>query len=335
MRASAPPAARTAGPTIGMSSDVIVLDWPRPHYEPSPQASRTLLPRRRRAARRLDAPVVGPVTTSTGIEDVIQISKHRRSDDPAWFDAWFSRHRSVRRTSAGASRGLRSRRGRTSSPSSAVAFPDQPRSAYLRNTDRRRLGRRRGGASRSSTSTPSRGGGRRVAAAVRGPQRVPHRRPHLHPRHRRAAATARGLWTHTRGMRKFGRPDLHDPPPARRRTTLATPPSATAASLLNGIANYLAGGAVVRRRPDDAPAVLRRDRRVPRRRTIPDDAEAFRRAVARGLRDRPGRRAYRSPAIRSDAAADRWRELTFQRKSRTALYREFVDESPKDFTLEM
>ena len=186
---------------------MIVPDWPRPHYEPSPQGpelfylvvgeqpegSTLQLSRARHHVDR--------------IEDAIQISKHSRRDDPAWFDAWFSGtlggylDEAFREDSEPVRRchQLTVVRG---------SFPDQPSLAYLRNTV-------------GVVSAVAEAG----ALAVFDVYAFTWWRPdewrrrfvdrsefriddHIfipvtdEPRHRP------GLWSHTRGMRKFGRPDI-------------------------------------------------------------------------------------------------------------------------------
>ena len=226
-----------------MARDVIVPEWPRPHYEPSaqgaelfylvvgeqPEGSTLQLSRARHHVDR--------------IEDAIQISKHRRSDDPAWFDAWFSG-----RLGGYLDEALReeSEAVRRSNQLTVVrgSFPDQDSLGYLRNT----VGVVSAVAEAGALAifdfyafTWWRPEEWRRRFVDRSEFRVDE---HIfipvadEPRHRP------GLWTHTRGMRKFGRPDLH----VRRLPgpyDMSNPAIRDSGTILSGIANYLAGGAVV------------------------------------------------------------------------------------------
>jgi hypothetical protein len=226
-----------------MASDVIVPHWPRPHYDPSPQGPELFY------LIVGEQPEGSTLQLSRGrhhidrIEESIRISKHRRSDDPAWFDAWFSGH-----LGAYLDQALRedSEPVRRSNQLTVVrgSFPDQPSLGYLRNT----LGVVSAVADAGALAifdvysfTWWRPDEWRSRFVDRSEFRIDE---HIfipvtdEPRHRP------GLWTHTRGMRKFGRPDLHIrhlPGPY----DTSNPAIRDSGTLLNGIANYLAGGAVV------------------------------------------------------------------------------------------
>lgn len=226
-----------------MASDVTIPGWPRPHYQASPQRpelfylvvgeqpeGETL--HLSRARHHVDR-----------IEPDLQISKHRRSDDPAWFDAWFSgnlgrlideafREESEAVRAAGALTAVRG------------SFPDQDSLGYLRNT----IGVVSAVAEAGALAvfdvyafTWWRPDEWRRRFVDRSEFHIDEQifiavtdEPRLRP----------GLWSYTRGMRKFGRPDLH----VRHlggAYDASNPAIRDSGVLLGGVANYLAGGAVV------------------------------------------------------------------------------------------
>ena len=226
-----------------------VPDWPRPHFDP-------LGDRPAGVRAELFYLVVGPAPAQPlqvsrrrhhldRIEPGLVISTHRRADDAAWFDAWF--HGPLGREIDG-----------------LFANPDEVRSAqtltvvrgtfageakdlnYLRNTL---------GVVSAIADTPGtlavfdalttnwwRLGDWRAAFVERSVFEI---HDHLFIAVTDEPAHHPGLWTHTRGMAKFGRPELeirHLPGAYDTRN----PAIRASGRVLNGIATYLALGANVR-----------------------------------------------------------------------------------------
>ena len=221
-------------------------EWPRPHYRPFPSSRPSLF-----YLVFGDRPASDDLNISRvrhhvdKLQPELQVSRHPRESDPAWFDGWFS-----------SAIGLEIPRvfGRDDAPAvydakhvTAVRgdFDDQDSLAYLRNT----VGVVSAVAEASNAVAildayaltwwkPAEWRRRFVDASA---FRITD---HMfiavsdEPRYRP------GLWTHTRGMRKFGRPELQVKhlPGAYDESNPAIRDSGT---LLGGLANYLAGGAVI------------------------------------------------------------------------------------------
>ena len=221
-------------------------DWPRPHYRPSPASRPSLFYLVFGGPPPSDALNISRARHHVDqVHAELQVSRHPRESDPAWFDGWFSSAvgldvpRVFGRDDAAAVYG--------SPHVTAVRgdFADQPSLAYLRNT----VGVVSAVAEASNAAAildahaltwwkPPDWRRRFVdESAFRVSDHVfmavaddPGRRP--------------GLWTHTRGMRKFGRPELqvkHLPGPYDD----SNPAVRAGGDLLSGLANYLAGGAVI------------------------------------------------------------------------------------------
>ena len=220
--------------------------WPRPHYRPSASSRPSLFYLvfgERPASDDLNVSRVRHHVDR--LQPELAVSRHPRETDPAWFDGWFS-----------SAIGLEIPRvfGADGAPAvydakhvAAVRgdFVDQDSLAYLRNT----IGVVSAVAEAANAVaildahaltwwTPAEWRRRFVdASAFRIADHIfiavsddPRYRP--------------GLWTHTRGMRKFGRPELqvkHLPGAYDE----SNPAIRESGNLLGGLANYLAGGAVV------------------------------------------------------------------------------------------
>lgn len=222
--------------------DVVIPDWPRPHFEPSGSVASVFYL------------VVGPPPESLNIkrarhhvdriEENLIVSRHTRAQDPAWFDAWFN---SPAAFDLDAVFGAAAADVRAADQLSVVRgdFPDPPTLGYLRNT----IGVVSAIADCGAVAVfdvlaltwwrPDDWRRRFVDASE---FRIDEQifiavtdDPRHHP----------GLWTHTRGMKKFGRPDLqmkHLP----GGYDVTNPAIRDSGTVLNGVASYLAQGAVVR-----------------------------------------------------------------------------------------
>jgi hypothetical protein len=221
-----------------------ISDWPRPHFEASGRAAELMY-------LIVGPPPAGELQVSRKRQHVdhipaeLQVSSHKRSDDPAWFEGWFS-------PPLGAEidvHFLEPDRVRGADHLTIVrgTFPDPADLNYLRNTV--------GVVSAIADAGPAEAifdvygltwwrpaewrqqfvdgnNNFRISDHV---GVIVTDDPHHHP----------GLWTHTRGMRKFGRPELqirHLPGEYSSRN----PAVRDSGDILNGIASYLAQGAVVR-----------------------------------------------------------------------------------------
>ena len=222
----------------------VVPDWPRPHFEPSGNAAELMYV-------IVGPPPAGGLSVSrrrhhvSRLEPALKVTSHKRADDPAWFEGWFA-------PPLGGEIDM------------LFLDPDEVRSAdqltlvrgtfddpadlnYLRNTvglvsaiadagpavavfDVYALQWWRIGDWRQQfVDAPSQ---LRIADHV-GVIVTDDERHHP------------GLWTHTRGMRKFGRPELqirHLPGPY----STTNPAVRDSGDILSGVASYLAQGAVVR-----------------------------------------------------------------------------------------
>ena len=224
-----------------------VPDWPRPHYDPLADPSA--------AQAEVFYAVVGPSPAQPlqvsrrrhhldRLEPALTVSTHRREEDPAWFDAWFQGPLGWQIDGLFANPDeIRA------APSLTIVrgtFPDAPDLNYLRNTL---------GVVSAIADTPGtlavfdvlainwwRLGDWREAFVDRSEFRIGD---HLFiavtddDRHRP------GIWTHTRGMIKFARPELqirHLPGDYDTRN----PAIRASGNVLNGIASYLAQGARIR-----------------------------------------------------------------------------------------
>jgi hypothetical protein len=231
-----------------MSDAVPIADWPRPDFvEPTSARAEVLFlivgaspgegMRVSRERHRVDR-----------LEPALVISRHQRSDDPAWFDGWFAQPLGDR---IDETFGAQAARVRAASQLTVVRgqFEDSPSLNYLRNT----IGI-------VSAILESADGAEAPAVfdamAVRwwprrqwierfvdrGGEFDVHDHVQLtvtdderhHP----------GLWIHTRGMRKFARPELqikHVPGDFDHSNRALH----AGGKIINGIAAYLAGGAVL------------------------------------------------------------------------------------------
>jgi hypothetical protein len=179
------------------------------------------------------------------IRPELQVSRHPRSSDPAWFDGWLSSAIGLDIPRVFGAEGAGAVFDAPHVTAVRGEFRDQPSLAYLRDTV--------GVVSAVMEASD--------AVAVLDAYALTWWRPadwrrrfvdesafrvadHVFvavsddPRHRP------GLWTYTRGMKKFGRPELqvkHLPGPYDE----ANPAIRNSGELLSGLANYLAGGAVI------------------------------------------------------------------------------------------
>lgn len=225
-----------------------LVDWPRPHLDPLREPS---------PADRADLfyvvvgpPPVQPLPLSRQrhhvdrLESELTISTHRREEDPEWFDGWF--HGPLGWQIDGLFANPDELRG---SPSLTVVrgtFPDGPDLNYLRNTI---------GVVSAIADTPGtlavfdapavnwwRLGEWRAAFVDRSDFQIAD---HIFITVTDDARHHPGLWTHTRGMRKFARPELeirHLPGEYDTRN----PAIRASGHVINGIAAYLAQGAILR-----------------------------------------------------------------------------------------
>jgi hypothetical protein len=221
-----------------------ISDWPRPHFELSGRAAELMY-------LVVGPPPVGELQISrtrhhvNHIPSELQVSSHQRSDDRAWFEGWFAHP-------LGAEidvHFLEPDRVRSADQLTIVrgSFPDPTDLNYLRNTI--------GVVSAIADAGPAEaifdvyaltwwrpGDWRQQFVGSPDAFRIGDHvgvivtdDPQHHP----------GLWTHTRGMRKFGRPELqirHLPGDYSTRN----PAVRDSGDILSGIASYLAQGAVVR-----------------------------------------------------------------------------------------
>jgi hypothetical protein len=225
-----------------------LADWPRPLSDPLADPSSA-------ARAELFYVVVGPPPVQPlqvsrrrhhldRLEPDLTISTHRRADDPAWFDAWFNGPLGWQIDGLFANPDeLRA------APSLTVVrgtFPDAPDLNYLRNTL---------GVVSAIADTPGtlavfdvpainwwRLGEWREAFVDRSEFRIGD---HIFVTVTDDARHHPGLWTHTRGMSKFARPELeirHLPGDYDTRN----PAIRASGNVLNGIATYLAQGATIR-----------------------------------------------------------------------------------------
>ena len=220
-----------------------VPDWPRPHFEPSGTVAELMYV-------IVGPPPAGGLQVSrrrhrvSHLEPALRVSAHKRADDPAWFEGWFApplgaeldtlfldpdEVRSAGQLTLvrgafedpGDLNYLRNTVGVVSAiaDAGAVAVFDVHALTWWRPSDWRR----------QFVDSPSE---LRIADHV-GVIVTDDARHHP------------GLWTHTRGMRKFGRPELqirHLPGPY----STSNPAVRDSGHILNGFASYLAQGAVVR-----------------------------------------------------------------------------------------
>lgn len=223
-------------------------DWPRPNADPLREASGG-------ARAELFYVVVGPPPGQPlplsrkrhhvdRLEPALTVSTHLREEDPAWFDGWFNGPLGWQIDGMFANPD--EVRGAASLTVVRGTFPDSPDLNYLRNTV---------GVVSAIADTPGtlavfdapainwwRLGEWREAFVDRSEFRIADHifiavtdEPRHHP----------GLWTHTRGMQKFARPELeirHLPGAYDTRN----PAVRASGNVLNGIATYLALGATIR-----------------------------------------------------------------------------------------
>jgi hypothetical protein len=224
-----------------------LIDWPRPHYDPLTQPAPD--------AAELFYLVVGPPPPQPlpvsrkrhhldHLETNLKITTHRRADDPPWFDGWFAEP--LGRQIDGLFANPDEIRSATSLTIVRGQFPDAPDLNYLRNT---------AGVVSAIADTPGtlaifdalattwwRLGEWREAFVDRSEFHIADHifitvtdDPSRHP----------GIWTHTRGMVKFARPELEIRHLSGDYDT-RNPAIRASGHVLNGIGSYLAQGAVVR-----------------------------------------------------------------------------------------
>ena len=222
-----------------------MADWGRPHYRPLPSSRPALFYLVFGEAPASDALNISRVRHHVdAIQPELQVSRHPRDVDPAWFDGWINSAIGMEiphvfREAASAVYGakhvtavrgdfadpdslayLRNTTGVVSAvveASNAVAILDAHALAWWRPVDWRR----------QFVETSEFRIEEQVSIAVTDDPRY---RP--------------GWRTHTRGMRKFGRPELqikHLP----GAYDVTNPAIRNSGILINGLANHLAGGAVI------------------------------------------------------------------------------------------
>ena len=224
-----------------MTQSIVPPDWPRPHHKPSPsKASLFYL-------------VFGDVPADLNVSRArhhvdqlppeLAVSIHARSDDPAWFDGWLSPPVGVEIAHVF---GADADAVRATCRVAAVRaeFDDPPTLAYLRNAV-------------GVVSAIAEHG----AAAVFDVQALTWWRPdewrrrfvdrsefaigdHIFTAVSRDPGDPERTSLRTRGMVKFGRPDLlvrHLPGPP----DVDRPDVARAADVIDGLANFLARGGVI------------------------------------------------------------------------------------------
>ena len=222
-------------------SEPIVPDWPRPHYKPSPsKASLFYL-------------VFGEPPEHLGVKRArhhvdelppqLQVSIHARTDDPAWFDGWFSPPVGLEMPHVfGADAEQVYRASRVAAV--RAEFTDPSSLGYLRNTV-------------GVVSAIADAG----AIAIFDVHALTWWRPeewrrrfvdrsefrigdHIFTAVSDDSGATGTLSMHTRGMGKFGRPELlvrHLPGPR----DVDAPAVRDAGEVMDGLANYLARGGVI------------------------------------------------------------------------------------------
>lgn len=226
-----------------MQNEVVVPDWPRPHHEPTNGTAELLYVVVGDPPETLSVKRARHHVDSLEPEHLV-VSKHARADDPAWFDAWLTGPMSAGLDETLGPSLAADVRGARRMSVVRGAFPDSPSLAYLRNA----VGivsaiAEAGGVAvfDANALTWWRPGDWHARFVEQSRFRVtdhvfiavtddPSRRP--------------GLWTHTRGMRKFARPELHAQhlPGAYDVTNPAIRDSG---DVLAGLATHLALGAVI------------------------------------------------------------------------------------------
>ena len=224
-----------------MPDSVVIPDWPRPHHEPSPsKASLFYLvfgepPAHlnvKRARHHVDE-----------LPPQLQVSIHARGDDPAWFDGWFSPPVGLELPHVfGADADAVYRSGKVAAVK--AEFTDPSSLGYLRNTV-------------GVVSAISDAG----AVAIFDVPALTWWRPeewrrrfvdrsefrigdHIFTAVSEDAGGGGTLSMHTRGLSKFGRPELlvrHLPGPG----DADAPAVRDAGEVMDGLANYLARGGVI------------------------------------------------------------------------------------------
>jgi hypothetical protein len=222
-------------------TQVSVPDWPRPHHKPAPsKASLFYLvfgepPAHlnvKRARHHVDE-----------LPPQLQVSIHARGDDPAWFDGWFSPPVGLELPlvfGAGANAVYRT----TQVAAVRAEFNDPADLAYLRNT----VGVVSAIADSGAVAifdVPALTWWRPEEWRRRFVDRSEfHIGDHIFTAVSEDPAAPGTLSLHTRGMRKFGRPELlvrHLPGPR----DVDAPAVRDAAEVVDGLSNYLARGGVV------------------------------------------------------------------------------------------
>jgi hypothetical protein len=218
-----------------------VPDWPRPHHEPS--ASKAFLFCLVFGEPPADLNISRARHHVDQLPPELQVSIHARGDDPAWFDAWFSPPVGLEMPHVfGEDAPKVAAAGRVAAVRAEFNDPDSL--AYLRNTV-------------GVVSAIAEHG----AVAIFDVQALTWWRPqewrrrfvdrsefaigdHIFTAVSRDPGDASKTSLRTRGMAKFGRPDLlvrHLPGPAG----VDNPAVARAAEVVDGLANYLARGGIL------------------------------------------------------------------------------------------
>jgi hypothetical protein len=222
-------------------SDVVVPDWPRPHYQRSPSTASLFYlvfgepPAHlnvKRARHHVDE-----------LPPQLQVSIHGRGDDPAWFDGWLSPPVGLEIPHVfGAAAQDVYRANRVAAV--RAEFPDPGSLAYLRNTVGVVSAIAEEGAVAVfdvSALTWWRPDEWRMRFVERS---AFHIGDHIFTAVSEDAGGAGTLSMQTRGMRKFGRPELlvrHLPGPR----DLEAPAVKAASEVMDGLANYAARGGVL------------------------------------------------------------------------------------------
>jgi len=224
-----------------------LLDWPRPQFDPSAEPS----------GREAEVfylivgpPPAQPLAVSRHrhhldrIERALNVSVHQRADDPPWFDAWF--HGPLGSSIDGLFSNPDEVRGAQMLTIVRGKFPDSPDLNYLRNAV---------GVVSAIADTPGtlaifdalatnwwRLSEWREAFVDRSEFRIAD---HVFIAVTQDERHAPGIWTHTRGMIKFARPELQIKHIGGDYAT-SNPAIRASGNVLNGIASYLAQGAMLR-----------------------------------------------------------------------------------------
>jgi hypothetical protein len=224
-----------------------LIDWPRAQFDPLTEPSG--------CEAEVFYLIVGPAPAQPlsvsrrrhhldRIEPALNVSVHRRAEDPAWFDAWF--HGPLGSAIDGLFSNADELRASQTLTIVRGKFPDSPDLNYLRNTV---------GVVSAIADTPGtlaifdalattwwRLSEWREAFVDRSEFRIAD---HVFIAVTQDEQQGPGIWTHTRGMIKFARPELQIKHIGGDYAT-SNPAIRASGNVLNGIASYLAQGAMLR-----------------------------------------------------------------------------------------